>query len=106
MFHQSSSSSSTIVVNGAGPVGLTFAVALLDRATQLGVPKPNVQIWDPCLTPWRETVIRLPHTIATSLPEEVQMDLWEETTRAPKRLFVPGPCQYEPALENSRVHNP
>lgn len=100
------SSSNTIIVNGAGPVGLTFAVALLDRATQLGVPKPNVQIWDPNLTPWRETVIRLPHTIATSLPEQVQMELWEESSSSPQRLFFPGPCHVSPAVENSRVHDP
>lgn len=100
------SPNNTVVVNGAGPVGLTLATALLDRATQLGLPKPNVQIWDTNLTPWRETVIRLPHSIATRLPEQVQMDLWEETTSCPQRLFVPGPCEASWPVENSRVHDP
>jgi len=105
MFHDASPSD-IIVVNGAGPVGLTFAIALLDRATQLGLSKPHVQIWDPHVTPWRETVIRLPHSIAVSLPEEVQMELWEETVALPRRLFVPGPCEFSIATENSRVHDP
>lgn len=98
--------SETVVVNGAGPVGLTFAIALLDRATQLGLPKPNIQIWDPSVKPWRESVIRLPHSIATSLPAQVQMELWEETNSLPQRLFVPGPCNFSLAVENSRVHDP
>lgn len=95
-----------VVVNGAGPVGLTFAVALLDRATALGVPKPYIQIWDPNLTPWRETVIRLPYSLAAALPEQIQQELWEETASAPQRVFVPGPCRYSPPAENSRVHDP
>jgi len=103
---QDATQRNTIVVNGAGPVGLTFATALLDRATQLGLPKPNVQVWDPSMMPWRETVIRLPHSIATALPEQVQMELWEETASAPQRLFVPGPCNVNYAIENSRVHDP
>jgi len=98
--------SDTVVVNGAGPVGLTFTIALLDRATQLGIPKPKVQIWDPIMTPRRETVIRLPHIIATLLPEQVQMELWQETTSAPRRLFMPGPCNSSVAVGNSHVHDP
>lgn len=98
--------SDTLVVNGAGMVGVTLATFLLDHAERLGLPKPKVQIWDPCMTPWRETVIRLPHSIATSLPEQVQMELWEETTSLPRRLFVPGPCDMTWPVENSRVHDP
>lgn len=97
--------SETVVVNGAGPVGLTFSMALLDRATALGLPKPHVQIWDPNMKPWREIVIRLPHAIATSLPEQVQMELWEETASAPQRLFIPGPCNPCGVAEKCRVHD-
>lgn len=106
MASQSNGESETVVVNGAGPVGLLFSIALLDRATLLGLPKPKVQIWDPNTTPWRETVIRLPHIIAACLPECVQMELWGETCSSPQRLFVPGPCIPSPAVENSRVHDP
>lgn len=102
----STSASDTVIVNGSGPVGLTYAMALLDRAAQMGLPKPKVQIWDTNATPWRETVIRLPHIIAKNLPEQVQTELWEETVSQPKRLFVPGPCHISWPVENSRVHNP
>jgi len=102
VFHESD----VVVVNGAGPVGLTFAIALLDRATQLGAPKPNVQIWDPNMTPSRETVIRLPHAIATLLPDQIQMELWGETASLPQRLFVPAPCMSSVAVGNSHVHDP
>lgn len=102
----SSSSSDAVVVNGAGPVGLTFAIALLDRATQLGSPKPNVQIWDPSLQPAREVVIRVPWILAARLPEQIQMELWNETPAMPQRLFVPGQCMPSCAVENSRVHDP
>lgn len=106
MSQQEILASDTILINGAGPVGLTFAVALLDRAALTGLPKPNVQIWDPNMIPWRETLIRLPSSIAASLPEQMQMDLWEETSSRPQRLFLPGLCSFSAAVENSRVHDP
>jgi hypothetical protein len=95
-----------VVVNGAGPVGLTFAMAVLDGAALKNVAKPNVQIWDPHITPWRETVIRLPYSIAASLPNQVQMELFGETPSSYQRLFVPVPCKMSRAVENSRVHTP
>jgi len=95
----------TVVINGAGPVGLTTAIALLDVSSQMGIPMPKVQIWDPCLRPWREVVIRIPHSIAVSLPEQVQMELWGETTASPQRVFVRGQCNFDITVENSRVHD-
>mmetsp|Transcript_45512 Transcript_45512/g.126311 ORF Transcript_45512/g.126311 Transcript_45512/m.126311 type:complete len:529 (-) Transcript_45512:534-2120(-) len=94
-----------VVVNGAGPVGLMFSIALLDRYTQLGLPRPRLQVWDPNLTPWRELNIRLPFRIAALLPEQVQMELWEETVTSPRRLFV-GEGNCSRSAENSRVHDP
>jgi len=90
--------SDAVLINGAGPVGLTFAVALLDQAVLAGSPKPKVQIWDPNLIPWRETLIRLPSSIAASLPEQIQMDLWEETSSRPQRMFLPGLCMSSTAV--------
>lgn len=98
-------SNEVVVVNGAGPVGLMFSVALLDRATQLRIPKPRLQIWDPIMTPWREVNIKLTSYIASLLPEQVQMDLWEETVSSPKRLFL-GNGTSDVGVENSRVHDP
>jgi len=100
------SSGEIVVVNGAGPVGLTFSLALLDRATEKGLPMPSVQIWDPCMTPWRENVIRIPYSIAMSLPDQVQVELWGETTSSPQRLFMPVSSCPSQAVDNSRVHDP
>lgn len=75
-----------VIVGGSGPVGVVFALRLLEGLnTTQRQSLPLVKLYDP-ITPWRRTVIRIPFSEAKRLPMELRNALWPiETIR--NRIF-------------------
>ena len=65
----------SVVIGGCGPVGLYTALRLLQSLHEINVPLFHVKIYDP-IKPYRGNVIRIPFSIAASLPVPLRYALW------------------------------
>lgn len=95
-----------VIVGGAGPVGFVFCLRLLegleglDQAPGSGGSLPLVKLYDPIL-PWRKTVIRIPFSVAKSLPVELREELWPI---ASVRDTLFGPCSLDDPRFSPRMN--
>lgn len=74
-----------VIVGGAGPVGIVFALRLLEGLNNSRSALPLVKLYDPTVA-WRRSVIRIPFSEAKRLPMELRNALWpSESIRS--RIF-------------------